>query len=146
MLCCHCNKNQATKVKERYVDGKKTSSYYCAECFRTLFLIVEENAPSSPSKCPYCGKDKEAVLRSGLVGCANCYTVFHRELVPLIAKLQGEESHAGEAPYASREERLQTRYNELQVLIRKRRSEKDFDRAKEYTQESSRITALKEGK
>ena len=146
MLCCHCNKNQATKAKERLVDGKRTSSYYCAECFRTLFLTVEEDTPASPAKCPYCGKAKAAVLRSGLVGCANCYTVFHKELVPIIVKTQGEESHAGEAPYASREERLQTRYNELQVLIRQRRVEKDFDRAKEYTKEISRITALKEGK
>ena len=146
MLCMHCKKNQATKTKEEVVDGKKTSGFYCAECYRALFLAMEEPVKLSPAKCPYCGKTKESVLKSGLVGCANCYTTFAKELLPVIVKAQGERAHKGKTPYSTdRKARLQTRYNELQVLIRCRTEEEDVKKVEEYSKESMRIKRLQEG-
>ncbi|MBQ8427876.1 MAG: hypothetical protein IJX18_01325 [Clostridia bacterium] len=142
----HCKKNQATKTKEEMMDGKKTSGFYCAECYRTLFLSTEESAKLSPVKCPYCGKSKESVLKSALVGCANCYTTFAKELMPLIVKNQGERAHGGKTPYAmDRKARLQIRYDELQVLIRRRTEEEDVKKVEEYSKESMRIRRLQEG-
>ena len=145
MLCMHCHKNQATKSKEEVVDGKKTSSFYCADCYRALFLVADD-VKTSPTKCPYCGKSKDSVLRSGLVGCANCYTSFAKDLIPIIVKTQGERTHDGKTPLATdRKARLQIRLDELQVLIRQRTVEEDIQKIAEYTKESMRIKALKDG-
>lgn len=145
MLCVHCQKRQATKTKEEVVEGKKISRYYCAECYHALFLGVEENAQASPSKCPYCGKSKDSVLSSGLVGCANCYKAFEKELLPIVVKTQGDRAHTGKQPHAlDRNARLQARYNELQTLIRQRTEEENVEKVAEYSIESKRIKALKD--
>ena len=145
MLCVHCQKRQATKTKEEELDGKKVSRCYCAECYNALFLGVDESAQPSPAKCPYCGKSKESVLRSGLVGCANGYKAFEKELIPVVVKAQGERVHTGKQPYATdRKARLQIRYNELQVLIRQRTEEEDVEKVAEYSRESKRIKTLKD--
>ena len=147
MLCMRCHKNQATKTKECEENGKKTSSFYCADCFHTLFLCAEEQTQPSPIKCPYCGKSKDSVLRSGLVGCANCYKSFAKELMPMIVKTQGEETHDGKTPVATEmRDRYKIRFEELQVLIRQRTEEQDVEKVKEYSQESRRISALRGGR
>lgn len=147
MLCMRCKKNQATKTKEWVEDGKKTSGFYCAECFHALFLSAEEHTQPTPSHCKYCGKSKESVLRSGLVGCGNCYKSFSKELMPLIVKTQGEKTHEGKTPLAiEMQDRCKIRYQELQVLIRQRTEEEDVEKLKEYSQESSRIRTLCGGK
>ena len=119
------------------------SKFYCAECFRALFPPEEK----SPQKCPYCGKGKDAILKSGLVGCANCYTTFAKQLLPLIEKTQGGRVHTGEMPNeANREVRLRIRLHELQVLMDKRMEEEDVEKVKEYSNEVRRLSALKGGK
>ena len=145
MLCNHCHKRQATKTREEIVDGEKTCGYYCAECYHVLFLVADD-VKVSPAKCPYCGKSKDSVLLSGLVGCVGCYQSFAKELLPIIIKTQGDRAHIGDAPTATREERLQKRYEELQVLIRESKAAHDEEKAKAYYQESLRIKALKGGR
>lgn len=143
MLCMHCGHNQATKSKEVVEGGKKVSKFYCAECFRTLFQPEEEKV----QKCPYCGKSKDAVLKSGLVGCANCYTTFSKQLLPIVQKTQDSVLHTGETPKeADREVRLKIRLRELQVLMDKRMEEENVEKVKEYSKESRRISALMGGK
>ena len=112
-----------------------------------LFLCAEEQTQPSPIKCPYCGKSKDSVLRSGLVGCANCYKSFAKELMPMIVKTQGEETHDGKTPVATEmRDRYKIRFEELQVLIRQRTEEQDVEKVKEYSQESRRISALRGGR
>ena len=145
MLCNHCKKRQATKTREERIDGEKTSGYYCADCYHALFLSADEAKPS-PSKCPYCGKSKENVLRSGLVGCAYCYQVFAKELIPVIIGAQGDRAHVGESPALTKQERLQKRYEELQVLLLESTEAADLEKVKEYSKESIRIKALITGR
>ena len=147
MLCMCCNKNQATKTKEFEKNGVQTSGFYCSDCFHALFLSVDEHTQPSPAKCPYCGKSKDSVLRSGLVGCANCYKSFAKDLMPIIVKTQGEEAHDGKTPIATdMKDRLKIRFEELQVLIRQRTEEEDIEKVKEYSQESQRINKLRGGR
>ncbi len=145
MLCNHCNKRQATKTREERTDGEKKVGYYCADCYHALFLSADDAKPS-PSECPYCGKSKESVLRSGLVGCAYCYQVFAKELVPVIIQAQGGRAHVGESPALTKMERLQKRYEELQVLLRESTAAEDIEKVKQYSKESLRIKTLMAGR
>ena len=148
MLCSHCKKKQAIRTKEIVTDTKEVvRAWFCAECYHALFLLPEDYAQPSLEKCPYCGKSKVSVLRSGLVGCANCYNAFAKDLFPFILKTQGDEAHNGKQPPAlTKEDRLQIRYNELQVLIRQGLEEENVEKVKAYSQESARIKSLKGGK
>ena len=145
MLCNHCKKSQATKTREEKIDGEKKIGYYCADCYRALFLSADEAKPS-PAKCSYCGKSKDSVLRSGLVGCAYCYQEFARELVPVIIQSQGDRAHVGEAPALTKLERLQKRYEELQVLLRESMEAEDIEKVERYSKESLRIKNLLTGR
>ena len=92
-------------------------------------------------------KSKDAVLKSGLVGCANCYTTFSKQLLPIVQKTQDSVLHTGETPKeADREVRLKIRLRELQVLMDKRMEEENVEKVKEYSKESRRISALMGGK
>lgn len=45
--------------------------------------------------CPKCGLSFVEVKKFGVVGCANCYTVFENELKSIILKEQGTINHIG---------------------------------------------------
>ncbi|MBQ8452087.1 MAG: hypothetical protein IJ538_04910 [Clostridia bacterium] len=45
--------------------------------------------------CPKCGTALIEFLRSGVVGCANCYKVFESEIHNELIKTQGSINHIG---------------------------------------------------
>lgn len=53
--------------------------------------------------CPRCGTTIEEYRRSGLVGCAQCYTVFREELLKSVSHVQGKPHHTGKVPSAKEE-------------------------------------------
>jgi len=52
--------------------------------------------PSTEEKvCPACGMRFSEFQRTGLLGCPSCYDVFHSELMPYVARIQGKTVHVG---------------------------------------------------
>ncbi len=45
--------------------------------------------------CPKCNSSLTDVLKTGIVGCANCYKVFEAEIKDLLLKKQGSINHIG---------------------------------------------------
>lgn len=45
--------------------------------------------------CPRCKTSLTELLRSGIVGCANCYKVFEQEIRSMILNKQGSINHVG---------------------------------------------------
>ncbi len=102
MLCCSCKKNQATNIHENKTDGHKQTDYYCADCYRRLFLSA---TPSSTKAgvCATCGTTAKEFLSSALVGCGDCYRYLSSVIHPVLVKMQGAETHIGK--YAKREDK-----------------------------------------
>ena len=48
--------------------------------------------------CPNCGASLADFRRTGLFGCAQCYTVFREEVRSAVKKVQGRSRHTGNAP------------------------------------------------
>ena len=138
MLCGNCRKNQATKTYEKIRGGKKEVSYYCLDCYHKLFIGFNGQSEADLlSECPYCATTAEEVKKSNIVGCAKCYETLKDALYPVVAKMQGEEIHKGKKPFGRNSERVERRCNELKTLIEKAYAEKDYTRAKEYTERLS---------
>ncbi len=99
MLCCSCKKNQATNIYRKITDGKKQTEYYCADCYRRLFIsTAKTETPKQLSVCPYCQTTAEDFLASGLVGCEKCYQYLAETIRPVIENMQGSKTHCGKTP------------------------------------------------
>ena len=100
MRCLYCNKNEATKTYEQVKKDKKSTEYYCLDCYHRLFLSAEETGvENSLSACPYCGTALSEYETTKLVGCAYCYRTMQTGLTPSIVKMQGGVSgHRGKMP------------------------------------------------
>lgn len=63
---------------------------------KILFDETTENLNFIERKvCPKCNTELSEVLRTGIVGCANCYKVFETEIRDYLLKKQGSINHIG---------------------------------------------------
>lgn len=53
---------------------------------------------NSQKICPNCGTTLDDFHRSGLLGCATCYTVFREEVLSAVRYVQGRAWHLGKQP------------------------------------------------
>lgn len=62
---------------------------------------TQGNKMSEVKICPNCGASLEDFHRTGLLGCAVCYSVFYEEILPAIRHIQGGKTqHTGRSPAA----------------------------------------------
>jgi protein arginine kinase activator len=55
--------------------------------------------PMHNTGCPGCGHTLEEIIKTGKLGCGNCYEFYKKELIPLIQKCQaGAIKHQGKTP------------------------------------------------
>lgn len=112
MKCRMCGRNPATTHIKTLVNGAVGEYSLCAECarrlgYRNLFadlsrglelLGMQENVrPQTAEQC-VCGATFQDIVRTGKVGCAECYRTFYHQLIPVIRKLHGETVHRGKTP------------------------------------------------
>lgn len=104
MLCSNCKKRPAVHT----VKNGEEEIYLCGSCYErlgyaagfvgedifTAFLPPEEK---NTKRCPACGTTFADYSRTGLVGCAECYSAFSEELVPSI-RMHGRTQHIGKHP------------------------------------------------
>ena len=93
MVCTQCG-----RPASRYhiaAGGKEYVAVLCPECYAALTA-----ARAEARRCPSCGMAFEDYRRTGLVGCAECYRFFRRELTPAVKGIQGGTAHTGKTPGA----------------------------------------------
>ena len=115
MKCQLCNTRQAT-VHLTDIHGSETKEIHlCEKCytsseliqgdeksFDTLVQDFIESLDSNPIEdnvtCPSCGITYADFQKSGLLGCAEDYTVFRSSLNTVLKKVQGRTKHTGKYP------------------------------------------------
>ena len=95
MKCQMCGRNPATTHIKTLVNGAVGEYSLCAECarrlgYRNLFAATFQD-----------------IVRTGRVGCAECYRTFYHQLLPVIRKLHGETVHRGKTPGGALPQMLQ---------------------------------------
>lgn len=118
MLCDKCGKNPATTHYTRILNGQKKEYHLCSHCaqgmegsdlmggFPNLFGSLFSQPAFQPGRgahaverrCPHCGASFSDIAESGLLGCAQCYTAFLKDLTPSISRIHGRTAHVGKVP------------------------------------------------
>ena len=116
MLCQNCGKYEATTHIKRVVNGDTTEMHLCADCAQHLGYgdmfsgfglsfddffggFLEDTFQKIPApgedRCPKCGNSFGDIVRSGKVGCSECYKLFYDKLLPSIQRIHGRIKHSG---------------------------------------------------
>ena len=111
MLCSQCGKNQAQPYVRRTAEGEKTV-FLCPDCYRRLYGEARPEA-NAQRACPSCGATLAQFRKTGLLGCADCYSVFREELIPTVQFIQGRLRHTGKDPARALDEEQRELQGEL---------------------------------
>src|SRR5687768_12768232 len=118
MKCDNCNKTATVHLTE-IKSGKKIEKHLCEQCaaqdgglpvkshmpineLLTNFVMAHsgmQKETTAGSSCEHCGMNWAEFRQSGLLGCAQDYALFERELTPLLQRAhEGATHHVGKVP------------------------------------------------
>ncbi len=153
MICQSCGKRQAVTQIKTNINGVVSEYNLCPECAKKMgyqampdfynpFLNLnsllgsffgKETAAEAVKRCPVCGASFRDISQSGKVGCAECYHVFHDQLLPSVQRIHGNTCHNGKIPTGMSMQVMP----ETNLTVTK-------DEAKTETAEQRKIRELKE--
>ena len=167
MLCQNCGKNEATTHIKQIINGDMAESHLCSDCashlgysdvFSGFGLNLSElfggflgdMMPAIPAgktqRCEKCGSSFDEIVRSGKVGCADCYRTFYDKLLPSIQRIHGKIKHSGKTSTASpAEEKVESpleKIEKLKAAMNEAVAKQDFESAAKIRDE---IKALEGG-
>ena len=159
MLCEECGKRPAEVLLTAVVNGQSTTRNLCRECVKkyqagdlqavlaAVLSAMTDKKQTPEIACPRCGETYAEFQKTGMLGCAECYTAFRKELTPLITRVQGRTQHAGRRPPVSEEEQArQTRMEELRGLMEAAVAEENFEEAARLRDELRAMVPAREEK
>lgn len=157
MYCDMCKKAKASVHLTEIIDGQAEELHLCEECARTKSAEMEQhfgladllagladfskNLPEQKEaefKCPNCGLSYADFKKVGRLGCSQCYSVFRKNLEPLLKRIHGSSHHTGKSPSrirttkSSAAPKAKTAVSELSVLkmkLQKAIEEENFEEA-----------------
>ena len=157
MLCEECGKNQAEVMMTTVINGESTTRHLCRECLKkykagdlqavlaAVLSAMTSKAQAPDITCPRCGETYAEFQKTGMLGYAECYQAFRKELTPLITRVQGRAQHAGRRPPVSEEEQArQNRMEELRTLMEAAVAEENFEEAARLRDELRAMVPAKE--
>jgi protein arginine kinase activator len=116
MKCDNCNKTATVHLTE-IKGGKKIEKHLCEQCaaqneglpvkshmpineLLTNFVMAHSGMQKEQAlTCEHCGVTWTEFRQNGLLGCANDYSVFERELTPLLKRAHEDQTHhVGKVP------------------------------------------------
>lgn len=143
------------------VNGESTTRHLCRECLKkyqsenlqnvlaaVLSALVSKSQQQTPDiTCPRCGETYAEFQKSGMLGCAECYQAFRKQLTPLLIRTQGRSQHAGRRPPVSEEDQARlSKMEELRKLMEAAVSEENFEEAARLRDELRAMTPAREEK
>ena len=149
MLCQNCGENEANVKYTQIVNGEKKEMILCEDCARKMgignfkmnipinfsnFLgdffddyKSEQLLPSfvkeKNNECNNCGELYKEFIKTGLLGCEECYDVFQNRLDPILKNLQGSVKHVGRRPL-NIEEKIENKEVNKDVKVESNKEEK----------------------
>lgn len=152
MLCQKCGQNSATTYYQQTVNGKTITMHLCSSCAGKLsagtifqnfnindmfsgFLTNTDHEVSAASKkeCTKCHTTMKEIMKTGKVGCDECYHVFYRELSPSIEKIHGKSTHIGKiSASADFKWKKKAELEQLKINMQQAVQKQEFERAAEW--------------
>ena len=115
MQCDLCHKNPATVHLTEIINDKVTELHICQGCAQVKtqelkqqlsvpellggLIDIEGIRPKATAlRCSTCKMTYSDFKKTGRLGCAQCYTTFKDNLLPLLRKIHGSINHQGKTP------------------------------------------------
>lgn len=122
MMCDECGIRPANIRLTTIVNGEKKERNLCSEClaqnqrFHRDFSTfaghlnglldalksggakADDEDPAVDMQCSRCGTTYEQFRKTGMVGCAQCYSDFREPLQKRMSRVHGHTQHAGRTP------------------------------------------------
>ncbi len=130
MLCENCKHSTATTHIKRTVNGVTKEYYLCHSCAANLgfsnfnffdmndlwgsLLGNQQRGVPKAKCCKTCNTTFNDIIKSGKMGCPDCYSEFREEIMPTIMKVHGKTEHKGTSPENESSDNSQT--NEIEKL------------------------------
>ena len=92
-LCLECARRQALTAPPAALPGPKPKVH-----LKLHTPLLDEGLPPAALRCPNCGVRLVDLRKTGRVGCANCYEVFRKQILPLLKRVHGSVVHEGFVP------------------------------------------------
>jgi protein arginine kinase activator len=161
MKCQKCgNKTADTHIK-KVVNGEFVEYNLCSDCakelgysnmfesfaeefaggFGTMLGSIFANAlpaRSQATRCEVCGTGYADIARTGMMGCANCYSIFADQLMPTIRRVHGNTTHCGKHSVFAKKEKtfeqekpVENPVDELKAQLKIAIENQEFEKAAE---------------
>jgi protein arginine kinase activator len=157
MLCQICKKRPVAISYTQVINHKKTQLSICLKCaeekgvtnplaglpemFGKILANIfaeqqieemEEKATYQHStRCPECKTSLAEFEKTGLLGCAQCYQTFGKELAILLRRIHGSSKHIGSRPRPRRVFTAEKDVGRLRRELEKAINKEHFERAAE---------------
>ena len=98
MKCQKCGKKPADTHVKRVINGEFEEYNLCSDCANSMLGSFFSNAlpaRSEATRCEVCSTSYTDIVRTGMMGCANCYAIFADQLMPTIRRVHGNTTHCG---------------------------------------------------
>lgn len=123
MKCQKCGKKEADTHVKRVINGEFEEYDLCSDCAKELgytnmfsdfasdfnsflgsFFSNALPARTQATRCEVCNTGYADIARTGMMGCANCYSIFADQLMPTIRRVHGNTTHCGKRSKATKTE------------------------------------------
>jgi protein arginine kinase activator len=154
MLCQNCNKRTANVHFTKIINNKKIEMYLCEQCANekgqfsfgspldvTNFLFGYANSGNDAAYnisavkntvCQKCGMGYEDFLKTGKMGCGECYNTYREKLKPALKRLHGSFKHSGKVPLRlSKEKDLSLQIERLKEMLDRAVQNEEYEKAAE---------------
>lgn len=157
MLCQNCGKNEATTHIKKIVHGEATQVHLCSNCAEHLGYsnafsgfgmnvsrILSNFFPDvsllssggEELRCPHCGFTFPDVIRTGMMGCPECYNIFYDKLKPSLSRIHGRATYTGKMSSSYDDDSyIKDTIRELQDEMKEAVEAQNFERAAEIRDE-----------
>ena len=163
MLCQNCGKNEATTHVKRIINGEAAEAHLCPACahasgYDSVFSgfglnlsdifggffgdIPVSKLSNRVIRCEKCGCSFDDIAKSGMIGCADCYSTFFDKLQPTLQRIHGNTTHQGKFPQGAGEDVKKThRISELKKQLNQAIDEQNFEKAAQLRDEIREMEA-----
>lgn len=160
MLCQNCGKCEATTHIKRIVNGEATEAHLCSDCAKALGYndvfpdfgfnfadmlgsFFNESTVGALSngivRCEKCGSTFNDIVKSGKIGCSDCYKTFYDKLLPSFERIHGRTHHEGKTANQTPEIKKLNKTDELKAKLEKAVSEQNYEEAAKLRDEIKKI-------
>lgn len=150
MLCQNCGKYEATTHIKRIVNGQRAEAHLCSECAGVLGYnnafsdfgfnfsdmlssFFNENTigvlSNNVVRCEKCGSSFNDIIKSGKIGCADCYRTFYDKLLPSLERIHGRTHHEGKVISTVKIDTPETKLTDLKAELDKAVGEQNYELA-----------------